>query len=156
MEIYRYGTSLTNKEHIQDPKMTVATWNNLLKILANGKKNENTIRTTALALCYSVAEYASTVWLRSKPVHLLDPKLSQECRAITGCMNNTNHNIRPYKHDINTIEIGVCVHILYSFLGNEQHCTTVENDWDGEVDCPEVKGPCCLILVEEVATAIKG
>ena len=21
----------------------------------------------------------------------------------------------------------------------------VENDWDGEVDCPEVMGPCCLI-----------
>ena len=26
----------------------------------------------------------------------------------------------------------------------------VENDWDGEVDCPEVMGPCCLISVEEV------
>ena len=32
----------------------------------------------------------------------------------------------------------------------------VENDWDGEVDCPEVMGPHCLISEEEVATAIKG
>ena len=32
----------------------------------------------------------------------------------------------------------------------------VENDWDGEVDCPEVMGPCCLISKEEVAAAIKG
>ena len=32
----------------------------------------------------------------------------------------------------------------------------VENDWDGEVDCPEVMGPCCLISEEEVASAIKG
>ena len=32
----------------------------------------------------------------------------------------------------------------------------VENDWDGEVDCPEVMGPCCLISDEEVAAAIKG
>ena len=31
----------------------------------------------------------------------------------------------------------------------------VENDWDGE-DCPEVMGPCCLILEEGVAAAIKG
>ena len=31
----------------------------------------------------------------------------------------------------------------------------VENDWDGEVDCPELMGPCCLILEEEVAAAIK-
>ena len=34
---------------------------------------------------------------------------------------------------------------------------TVENDWDGEVDCPEMMGPCCLIISkEEVAAAIKG
>ena len=32
----------------------------------------------------------------------------------------------------------------------------VENDWDGEVDCPEVMGPPCLISEEEVAAAIKG
>ena len=32
----------------------------------------------------------------------------------------------------------------------------VENDWDGEVDCPEVMEPHCLISEEEVATAIKG
>ena len=32
----------------------------------------------------------------------------------------------------------------------------VENDWDGEVDCPEVMGPRCVISEEEVAAAIKG
>ena len=32
----------------------------------------------------------------------------------------------------------------------------VANDWDGEVDCPEVMGPCCLVSEEEVAAAIKG
>ena len=32
----------------------------------------------------------------------------------------------------------------------------VENDWDGEVDCPDVMGPHCLISEEEVAAAIKG
>ena len=32
----------------------------------------------------------------------------------------------------------------------------VENDWDGEVDCPEVMGPHYLISEEEVAAAIKG
>ena len=32
----------------------------------------------------------------------------------------------------------------------------VENDWDGEMDCPEVIGPRCLISEEEVAAAIKG
>ena len=32
----------------------------------------------------------------------------------------------------------------------------VENDRDGDVDCLEVMGPCCLISEEEVAAAIKG
>ena len=32
----------------------------------------------------------------------------------------------------------------------------VENDRDGEVDCSEVMGHCCLISEEEVATTIKG
>ena len=31
----------------------------------------------------------------------------------------------------------------------------VENDWDGEVDCPEVMGPCCLISEDDVAADIK-
>ena len=31
----------------------------------------------------------------------------------------------------------------------------IENDRYGEVDCPEVMGPCCLISEEEVAAAIK-
>ena len=30
------------------------------------------------------------------------------------------------------------------------------NDWTGDVDCPEVMGPCCLISEEEVASAITG
>ena len=32
----------------------------------------------------------------------------------------------------------------------------VENDWDGEVDCPEVMVPHCLISEEDVAASIKG
>ena len=32
----------------------------------------------------------------------------------------------------------------------------VEHDWDGEVDFPDVTGPCCLISKEEVAAAFKG
>ena len=32
----------------------------------------------------------------------------------------------------------------------------VETDCDGEVDCPAVMGPCCLILDEEVAAVKVG
>ena len=36
-----------------------------------------------------------------------------------------------------------------------ENLLNVENDWDGDVDCPEVMRPCCFISEEEVAAAIK-
>ena len=72
--------------------MKVATRNNLLKKLANSKwgTNARTIRTTALALCYSTAEYAAPVWARSSHANKLNPILNQACRSITGCLKPTN------------------------------------------------------------------
>ena len=32
---------------------------------------------------------------------------------------------------------------------------SVDNEWDGEVDCPNVRGPCFLFSEEKVAVAIK-
>ena len=46
--------------------------------------------TTALALCYSTAEYACPVWERSAHAHKVDPVLNDACRAITGCLQPTN------------------------------------------------------------------
>ena len=72
--------------------MKVATRNNLLKKLGNYRcgTNARTIRTTALALCYSTAEYAAPVSERSAHAHLLNQELNQACRAITGCLKPTN------------------------------------------------------------------
>ena len=77
---------------ILNTKMKVATRNNLLKKLANSKwgTNARTIRTTALALCYSTAEYAAPVWARSSHANKLNPVLNQACRSITGCLKPTN------------------------------------------------------------------
>ena len=71
--------------------MKVATRNNLLKKLANSKwgTNASTIRTTALSLCYSIAEYAAPVCARSTYADILDPELNKACRAITGCLKPT-------------------------------------------------------------------
>ena len=72
--------------------MKVATRNNLLKKLSNSKWgcNASTIRTTALALSYSAAEYACPVWARSPHASKLDPELNDACRSITGCLRPTN------------------------------------------------------------------
>ena len=78
--------SLSYKQHIQNRKMKVATRNNILTTLATSKWEENpsTIRTTALALSYSTAEYAAPVWTRSAHANNLDPELNQACRSFTG------------------------------------------------------------------------
>ena len=80
------------KQHIRNTKMQVATHNNLLTKLANSKWGAIpiTIRTTALALSYSTAEYAAPVWARSAHAKNLDPELNQACRSVTGCLKPTN------------------------------------------------------------------
>ena len=84
--------TLSYKEHMHNTKMKVATRNNLLRKLSNSKwgANASTIRTTALALCYSVAEYAVPVWARSSHAQKLNPGLNSACIAVTGCLKPTN------------------------------------------------------------------
>ena len=48
------------------------------------------------------------------------------------------------------------LHIWGNIFIQNSKLLNVEHDWDGEVDCPEVMGPCCLISEEDVAAAIKG
>ena len=51
--------------------------------------NVSTIRTMALALCYSKSEYDVPVWTRSTNTDIYDPELNKACRAITGCLKTT-------------------------------------------------------------------
>ena len=83
--------TLGYKQHIQNTKMKVVTRNNLLKKLANSKwrTNASTIRTTALALFYSIVEYAAPVSARFTYADILDSELNKACRAITGCLKPT-------------------------------------------------------------------
>ena len=84
--------TLSYKKHIHNKKMNVATRNTPLKKLSTSKWgcNASTIRTTALALSYSAAEYACPVWARSPHASKLDRELNNACRSITGCLRPTN------------------------------------------------------------------
>ena len=81
--------TLSYSTHITKVKAKTAARNNVLRKLANSKwgTHPSTIKTTALALCYSTAEYACPVWERS--AHKVDPVLNDACRAITGCLQPT-------------------------------------------------------------------
>ena len=83
---YLYVTldrALSYKQHIHNTQMKVAT-THLESCPASP------VITTALALSYSVAEYAAPVWARSAHAYKLDAELNSACRAITGCLKPTN------------------------------------------------------------------
>ncbi|XP_071476748.1 uncharacterized protein [Diadema antillarum] len=83
--------SLTFKSHVMKLKGKVSARNTLLRKLITSLwgANPTTIRSTALALCFSAAEYACAVWERSTHAKKIDPVLNTSCRCITGCMKPT-------------------------------------------------------------------
>ncbi|XP_030765028.1 uncharacterized protein LOC115889220 [Sitophilus oryzae] len=83
---------LSFKHHVEKTRANISTRNNLLAKLASStwEANPHTLRTTALALSYSVAEYAAPVWERSCHAKKIDPILNQSCRLITGCLKPTS------------------------------------------------------------------
>ena len=84
--------SLTFIEHITKAKAKVSTRNNTLRKLPTSKwgASPSVLRTTALALSRSAAEYDCFVWERSAHVCHVDPVLNESCRFITGCLKPTN------------------------------------------------------------------
>ena len=77
--------------HTDKVKAKVAARNTLLRKLANSSwgTDPQTLRTTALALSYSTAEYSSAVWARSCHAKKIDAELNNACRIVTGHLRPT-------------------------------------------------------------------
>ena len=82
---------LTFKQHIESLRGKVSSRNNLLRRLAGSSWGAytSTLRTGALTLVYSAAEYASPVWCRSAHAKKLDVTLNDTMRIVTGCLRRT-------------------------------------------------------------------
>ncbi|KAI5747757.1 hypothetical protein M8J77_018197 [Diaphorina citri] len=83
--------SLTFKEHLSKTALKVQSRNNLIQKLTNtswGAK-ASCLRTSALSLVYSTAEYASPVWLQSCHTHKIDVQINSAMRLITGTAQPT-------------------------------------------------------------------
>ena len=82
---------LSFKQHALNTKAKVNTRNNLLRKLTNSRWGAHlaTVRTTALALRFSTAEYACSSWGRSRNTGHVDIALNDTCRIITGCLKAT-------------------------------------------------------------------
>ena len=83
--------TLSFKEHTNKLRKKLSSRNNLLGKLANSSwgADPKTLKQTALALCYSTAEYCAPVWGRSCHAHRVDPELNKACRTITGALKST-------------------------------------------------------------------
>ena len=78
--------TLTYKPHIRKVAAKTRTRNNLVHMLAGTTwgAGAKTLRTSALALCYSVAEYCAPVWRNSAHTNLVDVQLNNTMSPITG------------------------------------------------------------------------
>ena len=84
--------TLSYKAYIEKAKNKVETRNNIIRKLRTSKwgATPTTFRSSALALCYSAAEYACPVWERSTHAKKRYATLNETCRMITGCLKPTN------------------------------------------------------------------
>ena len=83
--------TLTYIEHLEKTASKLKTRNNLLMKLVSTTwgANANTLRSSALALCYSVGEYCAPVWARSTHTNLVDVQLNSTNRLISGTLKPT-------------------------------------------------------------------
>lgn len=83
--------SLIYTFHYENIKHKIMIRNGILRKLSGSLWgcNPHVLKTTALALCFLVGEYASPVWGRSSHTKKFDVALNKSCRLITGCLKNT-------------------------------------------------------------------
>ena len=91
--------TLTYKDHIHKLKWKTSARNNILRKLSNTKWGAKpvTIKTTAFALCYSMAEYVCFVWEGSTHVSKLYPALNE---ALNKHLESRNSFVRTLSYHL--------------------------------------------------------
>ena len=99
--------TLTYKPHLRKVAAKTRTRNNLVHMLAGTTwgAGAKTLRTSALALCYSVAEYCAPVWRNSAHTNLVDVQLNNTMRTITGAVRCTRTDWLPVLSNIAPADI---------------------------------------------------
>ena len=83
--------SMSFKPNCENLAAKITTRNNLLRKLAGTTwgADANVLRTTALSLVYSVAEYCAPIWLESTHADRIDIALNEALRTVTGTVSST-------------------------------------------------------------------
>jgi len=94
--------TLSFKAHLPETAAKLKNRNNLLTKLAGSSwgADADTLRTSTLALCYSVGEYCAPVWCCSAHTGLVDEQLNSTMRLISGTLRPTALQWLPVLADI--------------------------------------------------------
>ena len=89
--------SLTFRHHLETLRKKLTTRVALMRRLAGSGwgAGAKTLRTAALSLVYSTAEYSAPVWCRSAHTRLVDSVLNDALRIFTGCLRPTPTDYLP-------------------------------------------------------------
>ena len=83
--------TLSYREHLTKTAGKLKNQNNLLMKLVGSTwgASTNTLRSSALALCYSATEYCAPVWSLSAHTSRVDVQLNSTMRLISGILRST-------------------------------------------------------------------
>ena len=95
---------LTYKPHLRKAAAKTRSRNNLVHMLAGttwgAGPGAKTLRTPALALCYSVSEYCAPLWRNCSHTNLVDVQLNNIVITFTGAIRCTRTDWPPYLSNI--------------------------------------------------------
>ena len=100
--------SLTFRHRLKILRKKLAPFITLLRRLAGSGwgGGAKTLRTAALSLVYSTADYCAPLWCRSTHTRTIDSVLNDALRIATGCLPPTPTDHRPILLDIQPAELG--------------------------------------------------
>ena len=94
--------SLSYKKHIGNVMQKLKKRTNLIRKISGTSWGapQAVLRTSAMALCYSVAEYAAPAWARSCHARKVDVSLNETMRMISGTLRSTPREWLPVMSNI--------------------------------------------------------
>ena len=103
----KLNKSPTFRSHLETLRKKLSDWVTLLRRLARSGwgGGAKALRTAALSLVYSTAEYCAPVWCRSAHTRLIDGVLNDALRTFTGCLRPTPMDHLPILLDIKPTEL---------------------------------------------------
>jgi len=116
------GRSLTFRQHATKTAAKINPRNNLITKLAGTSwgANAQTLRSSAVALCYSVVEYCVPAWGRSSHIKPVDRQLNETTRIVSGTIRPTPIQWLPVLSHISPPAVR-CTELSANFIHNQPH-----------------------------------